>query len=122
MPGNIDADLLHDGDGFGPHLAGFVPALSTLKWSLASCRSSPSAIWLRAEFPADRMSTLFLSAMCNFLRLWRRHEHVLSLNGKRGDEPAEYPRRCQGAGELDQDEARRIRRADSRECVRRRAG
>src|SRR5579885_211193 len=39
---------------------GFVPALSTSNLSPASCRSSPSAIWLRAELAVQRMRTRFL--------------------------------------------------------------
>src|SRR6516164_4100495 len=38
---------------------GFVPALSTSKRSPASSSGSPSAIWLRAEFPVQRIKTRF---------------------------------------------------------------
>src|SRR5262245_56943821 len=38
---------------------GIVPALSTSKRSPASCSSSPSAIWLRTEFPVQRIKTRF---------------------------------------------------------------
>src|SRR6266705_3238745 len=38
---------------------GRVPALSTSKRSPASCPSNPSAIWLRAEFPVQRIKTRF---------------------------------------------------------------
>src|SRR5471030_65 len=40
---------------------GFVPALATSKRSPASWRSNPSAIWLRAELPVQRISTRFFS-------------------------------------------------------------
>src|ERR1035438_2288198 len=40
---------------------GLVPALKTSKRSPASWRRRPSAIWLRAEFPVQRMRTRFLS-------------------------------------------------------------
>src|SRR5687768_9943053 len=43
--------------GFNPW--GLVPALATSKWSFARRRRSPSAIWLRPEFPVQRKSTLF---------------------------------------------------------------
>ena len=45
----------------GRTVSGHVPALSTSKYSPASCRSSPSAIWLSAELPVQRISTLFFS-------------------------------------------------------------
>jgi hypothetical protein len=38
-----------------------LPALSTSNFAPASCRKSPSAIWLRAELPVQRISTLFLA-------------------------------------------------------------
>ena len=43
----------------GRTMPGFVPALSTSNRSPASWRNSPSAIWLRAELPVQRISTLF---------------------------------------------------------------
>src|ERR1700747_236204 len=45
----------------GRTASGRVPALSTSKYSPASCRSSPSAIWLAAELPVQKISTLFFS-------------------------------------------------------------
>ncbi len=39
---------------------GSMPALSTSKFAPASWRSSPSAIWLRAELQVQRIRTLFL--------------------------------------------------------------
>src|SRR5215210_4789859 len=41
--------------------AGLTPALSTWKRSPPSCRSSPSAIWLLAELPVQRMSARLFS-------------------------------------------------------------
>jgi hypothetical protein len=38
---------------------GRVPALSISKRSPASCLSNPSTIWLRAEFPVQRINTRF---------------------------------------------------------------
>jgi hypothetical protein len=40
---------------------GATPALSTSNRSPAIIRKSPSAIWLRAEFPVHRIRTRFLS-------------------------------------------------------------
>jgi hypothetical protein len=40
-----------------------IPALKTSKRSPASWRNKPSAIWLRAELPVQRMRTRFLSGM-----------------------------------------------------------
>jgi hypothetical protein len=57
VPGNIDADLLHHGDGLGADQAGFRAGENTSKCSPASCRSSPSAIWLRAELPVHKNRT-----------------------------------------------------------------
>src|SRR5271166_1066255 len=42
---------------------GRVPALSTSKRSPASCLSNPSAIWLRAEFPVQRIKTRFFQEL-----------------------------------------------------------
>src|SRR3989442_6634328 len=39
---------------------GFVPALTTSNLLSARFRNKPSAIWLRAELPVHRNSTLFL--------------------------------------------------------------
>src|ERR1035437_6527515 len=41
--------------GFSP--TGRVPALNTSYLSPAMCRRRPSAIWLRAEFPVQRIKT-----------------------------------------------------------------
>src|SRR5215216_521985 len=42
---------------------GLTPALSTSNRPPPSCRRIPSAIWLRAELPVQRMSTRFFSAI-----------------------------------------------------------
>src|SRR5262249_22481227 len=57
---------------------GFVPALSTSKRSPASCSSNPSAIWLRAEFPVQRIKTRFFMVLVLHLSviIHRWHEHV----------------------------------------------
>lgn len=43
----------------GRTFEGFVPAENTSNLSPASCRHKPSAIWLRAEFPVQRISMRF---------------------------------------------------------------
>src|SRR6516225_490778 len=95
---------------------GLVPALSTSKWSAASWRRRPSAIWLRAEFPVHRISTFFLSAMRDFLLRVGNHD-VRRLSGKRRNEPAEQGRGGDRAGKLRRDEAGRIGRANARESI-----
>src|SRR6185503_8501951 len=47
-------------NGLSP--TGWVPALTTSNRSPARCRSHPSAIWLRHEFPVHRKSTFFFIA------------------------------------------------------------
>src|ERR1700724_3698079 len=54
---------LHRHSNEGLSAWNFMPALSTANRSPASCRSSPSAICERAEFPLHRISARFLSAM-----------------------------------------------------------
>jgi carbamoylphosphate synthase large subunit len=61
MAGNINSQFAHDSNRFGAYCAGFGSRASTSKASPASWRSSASAIWLRAEFPVQRMRTRFLS-------------------------------------------------------------
>jgi hypothetical protein len=48
---------------YGTWVSNLFTTLSTVKRSLASRRSRPSAICDRAEFPVHRISTRFLSAM-----------------------------------------------------------
>jgi hypothetical protein len=57
MPRNVDSDLRHCGDRFRTHMAGLRARRVDLERSPASCRSSPSAIWLRAELPVHRIRT-----------------------------------------------------------------
>src|SRR6516164_1261952 len=75
-------------------LPGRVPALCTSKRSPAACRSKPSAIWLRAELPVQRINTrffivlvleenLFLGAAAG--RAARRYRWLVCTN-KRADE------------------------------------
>src|SRR6185437_9584244 len=52
----------------GRTMLGFVPALSTVKRSPASCRNRPSAICDRAELPVQRMSTRFFSMLLSVLK------------------------------------------------------
>lgn len=90
---------------------GLVPALFTVKRTLASCRSRPSAICDLAEF-LHRMSTRFLSATRKFL-LCMRYDNIGCLFGQRRHPPSEQERRSEGAGELRRHEARSIRGPDT---------
>jgi hypothetical protein len=54
MRRDVDPEFRHDGHRLGSHGPGFVPADITSKRSPAIDRSSPSAIWLRAELPVHR--------------------------------------------------------------------
>src|SRR5579862_8955456 len=80
---------------------GLVPALNTSKRFPASCRKRPSAIWLRAELPVQRIKIRFLSGMS----LLRRHK------------PAKKQRSGSRTGELGNDEAGDVHRPDTRESV-----
>src|SRR6516165_3471344 len=63
---------------------GFVPALSTSKRSPASCSSNPSAIWLRAEFPVQRIKTRFFMVLVveeNLLNLGAAAGHAARRTG-----------------------------------------
>ena len=44
MAGNVDADLAHHSDGFGPYEVGVVPALSTVESLASVVPEKPSAI------------------------------------------------------------------------------
>src|SRR5262247_304690 len=83
---------------------GFVPALSTVKRSPASCRNKPSAICDRAEFPVHRISTRVLSAMRKF-RLSLGHDDIPCVFGQRRDQPSEKERRRECARDLGSYEA-----------------
>src|SRR5579872_3181669 len=86
---------------------GLVPALNTSKWPPASWRSSPSAIWLRAEFPVHRMRTRFLTGMGTF-RLDMFHDDFRGVFWKRWHEPTKQKRGCGRTRELCENEPRRI--------------
>src|SRR5689334_14547508 len=71
-------------------MLGLVPALSTSNWSPASCRKSPSAIWLRAEFPVQRISTLIFGIAfsshalgCHAAPGLRRHSYRVPRTAER---------------------------------------
>src|SRR5437660_1602731 len=51
---------------------GVVPAENTSNLSPPNDRRRPSAIWLRAEFPVQRMSTRFVMTCCGRAGLERR--------------------------------------------------
>ena len=57
MSGDIDAQLAHDCDGFRAYHPGFRACTFHSNWSPASRRRRPSAIWLRAELPVQRIRT-----------------------------------------------------------------
>src|ERR1700722_13796407 len=78
---------------------GWVPALSTSKRSPASWRNNPSAIWLRAEFPVQRMRTRLLAGIGRFLGRVNNDDGG-GIFGKRWHQPPEKQRGGHRAGEL----------------------
>src|SRR6185295_2426964 len=70
----------------GRTLPGFVPALKTSKRCPASWRSSPSAIWLRAEFPVHRIKTRFFEVVPKASATARRTTAWFHGTDKRADE------------------------------------
>src|SRR5216683_2887749 len=91
---------------------GLVPALNTSKRSPASWRNRPSAIWLRAEFPVQRMRTRFLSGMST-IGFGERDYNFVRFFGERWDEPAEECRCGSSACELGNDKSGRVSRTDT---------
>src|SRR5215207_7834827 len=88
---------------------GFTPALSTSKRPPPSWRSSPSAIWLLAELPVQRMSTRFFSAIFTLHGIFSVHD----LDGAGGvvydvvgDAAFEQPPQPGVAARADDDEVR----------------
>src|ERR1700733_11101532 len=94
---------------------GCVPALLTSKRSPASWRNRPSAIWLRAEFPVQRMRMRFLAS--TRLLPGGGYDHVESILWKRGHEPSKKQRCGHRTSELRQDKARSIGRPDARKSI-----
>src|ERR1700722_4174310 len=97
---------------------GRVPALSTSKRSPASCLSNPSAIWLRAELPVQRIKTrFFISKSQIWSSLDPGKHHLFCFGRKRGHKPAKESSRRESAEELCHYETRRIDRPDSGKCI-----
>src|SRR5438093_5092261 len=98
---------------------GFVPALTTSNLLSARFRNKPSAIWLRAELPVHKNSTLFLLSIV-FLPLVFYNHGIGILRQGRSQPTKQSGCNC-SACNLRKNKTGHIRRPDSRKRVRGRA-
>src|SRR5437867_3278677 len=95
---------------------GFVPALTTSNLLPARFRNKPSAIWLRAELPVHRNSTLFLLSIV-FLPLVF-HNHSIGILRQDRSQPTKQTGCDRSPRNLRKNKTGHIRRPDFRKGVR----
>src|SRR5438094_5511433 len=97
---------------------GFVPALTTSNLLSARFRNKPSAIWLRAELPVHRNSTLFLLSIVFLPLVFYNHGIGILRQGR--SQPTKQTGCGRSPRNLRKNKTGHIAWPDSRKRVRRR--